>query len=113
MMCASCGRSWQANSSRRPRNAHGDSFSGRPILPIVLLEITQIRRRLVLHGGHQEALSAEEGNLLTHPDISTLFPANRPAEPGRLVGRGAPRGFGPPPCPAPPILAHSHVPLHR
>src|SRR5258708_15372802 len=99
MMCASCGRSWQANSSRRPRNAHGDSFSGRPILPIVLLEITQIRRRLVLHGGHQEAVAAEEVNLLTDPDMSILFAANRVAEPGRLVGRGAPVGFGHQPWP--------------
>src|SRR5262249_17510444 len=93
MMCASCGRSWQANSSRRPRNAQGDRFSARPILPIVLLEIAQIRRRLVLHSGHQEAVAAEEVNLLTDPDMSILFAANRVAEPGRLVGRGAPVGF--------------------
>src|ERR1700730_18142809 len=62
------------------------------ILPVVLLEIAQIGRRLVLHGGHQEAVAAEEINLVADADMSISFAASRAAEPSRLVGRAAPVG---------------------
>src|SRR5258708_3099219 len=62
-------------------------------LPVVLLEITQIGRRLVLHGGHQEAVAAEVINLLADADMCISFAANRVAEPSRLVGRDASVGF--------------------
>jgi hypothetical protein len=50
-------------------------------LTIVLLEIAQIRRRLVPHSGHQQPVAAEIINLLADADMSVALAANAVAEP--------------------------------
>src|SRR5262249_48227633 len=73
------GPSWSAPTRR-----------DRPVLPLILPEIAQIGRRLVLDGGHQQAVTAEEVNLLADADVNIAFAANRMSEPDRLVRHSAP-----------------------
>src|SRR5216683_1277045 len=61
--------------------------------PIVLPKITQIRRRLVLHGGHQEAVAAEVINLLANADMNIAFAANLVAKPDRFAAGDASEGL--------------------
>ena len=58
-------------------------------LPIVFPEIAQIGRRLVLLGGHQEAIAAAETVLAADADMVVTFAANLVAVPDRLVGDDA------------------------
>src|SRR6266576_3761827 len=74
-----CGPSWSAPTRR-----------DRPVLPVILPEIAQIRRRLVLDGWHQQAVAAEEIDLLADADVNIAFAANLMSEPDRLVRRRAP-----------------------
>jgi hypothetical protein len=64
------------------------------ILPGVLLEIAQIWRRLVLFGGHQEAVGAKEINFLADANMSVAFGADLVAKPDRFLARDAPVGLG-------------------
>src|ERR1700735_3359491 len=59
-----------------------------PSLPR-LVEISQIWRRLVLHGGHQEAVPAEEIDFLADADMHVVLGAHGLLPPDRLVGLGA------------------------
>src|SRR5579871_4721865 len=59
-------------------------------LPIVLPEVAQIRWRLVLLGGHQQAVAAEVIDLLADADVNVALAADLMAEPDRSLGLHAP-----------------------
>src|SRR5579883_2278805 len=69
-----------------PASAHG-------LLPIVLLEIAQIGRRLVLLGRHQVAVAAEEIVLLADADMIIALAADHVGKPDRFVADHAPVGL--------------------
>src|SRR5712692_7229722 len=72
----------------RPQAAH-DGFS----LPRSG-EVPQVRRRLVLFGGHEQTVPAQEIDLIADGNVNIVFRAHGLLPPDRLFGWGAAIVFG-------------------